>query len=377
MNRNTVLWVIRDIPIAESPYRQLRAIRIPKSLAPLQISTNPFAPSVCGRLSKRMQFIFQCEISVKFLASFLPNVFQGCNCGIAVKVQLLLGHLARVAACCAAMGAVAPMAVPQMPQPATAQPHADPPLPDIRWLIQEVQEHQRQLDKVRESYTYTSMEIGQDIDANGQIKKTETKVSEVSFVNGHIIGRTVKKNGQPLSEHDQQKETERVTKLVEEAEKTPPVRPPISISRVLEIMDVSNERRMIFRGRTTIVFDFVGRRDAKTHGRAEDASKKLQGTIWIDEADCQVAHLEAVFIDNFHVAGGFLANIQKGSNFHFDQELVNGEIWLPTGVEGAMQARVLLLKNLRRRSIERDYDYKRFKVETQQKDTEIARPKKP
>lgn len=324
-----------------------------------------------------MQFIFQCEISVKLLAFFLPNVFQGCDCGIAVKVQLLLSHLARVAACCAAMEAIALMAVPQMPQPATAQAHADPPLPDIRWLIQEVQEHQRQLDKVRESYTYTAMEIGQDIDANGQIKKTETKVSEVFFVNGHIIGRTVKKNVQPLSEHDQQKETERVTKLVEKAEKTPPGRPPISISRVLEIMDVTNERRMIFRGRATIVFDFVGRKDAKTHGLAEDASKKLQGTIWIDEADCQVAHLEATFIDNFHVAGGFLVNIQKGSNFHFDQELVNGEIWLPTGVEGTMQARVLLLKNLRRRSIERDYDYKRFKVETQQKDTEIARPKKP
>ena len=107
----------------------------------------------------------------------------------------------------------------------------------------------------------------------------------------------MKKNGQPLNDHDQQKETERVTKLVEKVEKTPTGHPPhhptISVSRVLEIMDVRNERRVNFRGRTTIVFDFVGREDAKTHGLVEDASKKLQGTIWIDEADCQVAHLEA------------------------------------------------------------------------------------
>ena len=171
---------------------------------------------------------------------------------------------------------------------------------------------------------------------------------------------------------------ERVTKLVEKVEKTPPGQPPISVSRLLEIMDVRNERRVNFRGRTTIVFDFVGRKDAKTHGLAEDASKKLQGTIWIDEADRQVAHLEATFIDNFHVAGGLLANVQRGSNFHFDQELVNGELWLPTGVEGTMQARVLLLKNLRRHSIERDYDYKRFKVGTQQaKDAEVAPAKRP
>jgi hypothetical protein len=244
--------------------------------------------------------------------------------------------------------------------------------------MQEVQEHQKQLDKIRESYTYTSMQTRQDIDANGQAKKTETEEDEVFFVNGHVIERTVKKNGQPLSDHDQQEETERVTKLVEKAEKTPPRQPPISVSRVLEIMDVRNERRVNFRGRTAIVFDFVGRKDAKTHGLAEDASKKLQGAIWIDEADRQVAHLEATFIDNFHVAGGLIADIQRGSKFHFDQEPVNGELWLPTGVEATMQARVLLVKNLRRHSIERDYDFKRFNVEAQQAtDVEAAPAKRP
>ncbi len=291
-------------------------------------------------------------------------------------VHPLPSHLARLLVCCAAMGSVALLAAPLIPQPATGRSRSDPPLPDIRWLMQEVQEHQKQLDKIRESYTYTSMETGQDIGGNGRVKKTETKESEVFFVNGHIIGRTVKKNGQPLSDHDQQKETERVTKLVEKAEKTPPEQPPMSVSRVLEIMDVRNERRVNFRGRPTIVFDFVGRKDAKTHGLAEDASKKLQGTIWIDEVDCQVAHLEVTFIDNFHVAGGLFVNIQKGSNFHFDQELVNGELWLPTGLEGMMQARLLLVKNIRRHSIERDYGYKRFSVETQQKDAEIAPAKK-
>jgi hypothetical protein len=293
-------------------------------------------------------------------------------------VHPLPSHLARVMVCCAAMGSMALLAASQTPHQATEQPRADPPLPDIRRLMQEVQEHQKQLDKIRESYTFTSMQTGQDIDANGQVKKTETEESEVVFVNSHVIARTVKKNGKPLSDHDQQKETERVTKLVEKAEKTPPGQPSIGVSRVLEIMDVRNERRVNFRGRTTIVFDFVGRKDAKTHGLVEDASKKLQGTIWIDEADCQVAHLEVTFIDNFHVAGGLFVNIEKGSNFHFDQELVNGELWLPTGIEGTMQARLLLLKNIRRHSVERDYDYKRFKVETQQaKDAEVAPAKRP
>jgi hypothetical protein len=265
--------------------------------------------------------------------------------------------------------------------PQDAPQASNAPLPDIRQLMQQVQDHQRQLDKIRESYTYTSVQTTQDIDANGQVRKTETEENEDFFVNSHIVERTVKKDGQPLSDHEQQKETERVTKLVEKAEKTPPGQPlegpTISVSRVLELMDVHNERRVMFRGRPAIVFDFVGRKDAKTHGLAEDASKKLQGTIWIDEADRQVAHLEVTFIDNFHVAGGLLANVQKGSNFHFDQEQVNGELWLPTGGEGTIQARVLLLKNLRQHFIERDYDYKRFKVETQAKDAQTPAPKNP
>ena len=242
------------------------------------------------------------------------------------------------------------------------------------------------------------------------MKKTETEEHEDFFVNGHLIERTVKKNGQPLSEHDQQKETERVTKLVEKAEKTPrdqPLEgPTISVSRLLEIMDVRNERRVNFRGRAAIVFDFVGRKNAKTHGLAEDASKKLQGTVWIDEADRQVAQLEVSFDENFHVGGGLIANVQKGSYFRFDQSPVNhpnvkdpssgtpvdhphdkgpssgtpvtGELWLPTGGEGTMQARVLLLKNFRQHIIERDYDYKRFKVETQQPgDAKVMTEKKP
>jgi hypothetical protein len=250
-----------------------------------------------------------------------------------------------------------------------AQPSAAAPLPDIRALMLEVQAHQKELEKVRENYTYSSLQTTQDIDSDGHVKKTETVEGEDFFVNGHVIERTVKKDGKPLDDHEQQKETERVTKLVEKAEKTPPDQPlegqSISISRVLEIMDVRNPRREMFRNRAAIVFDFVGRKDAKTHGIVEDASKKLEGTLWIDEADRQVAHMDVLFIDNFRVAGGLVATIEKGSNFHFDQSPVNGELWMPTGAEASVDARVLLVKGVRQHFIERDSDFKRFHVETQ------------
>ena len=251
------------------------------------------------------------------------------------------------------------------------QPQA-PALPDIRQLMREVQEHQKQVEKIREDDTYTALITTQDMDANGHVTKTESEEDENFFVNSHLIARKVKKDGKPLDPHEEQKETERVTKLVEKAQATPPGQPiegqTISISRLLDIMDVRNPRRENYNGRPAIVFDFIGRKDAKTHGLVEDASKKLQGTLWIDEADRQVAHLEVSFNDNFRVAGGMLATVQKGSNFHFDQSPVGGGVWLPTGGEGSMQARLMLFKNLRQHFIERDYDFKHFSVETQSKD---------
>jgi len=254
--------------------------------------------------------------------------------------------------------------------PVQAQQPVSAPLPEIRQLMKEVQEHQKQLEKVRENYTYTDALTIQEMDGDGGVAKTETQESEEFFVNGHRISRKVKKDGKPLEGHDLEKETERVTKEVEKAGKTPPDQPlegqAVSIGRLLEIMDVRNPRREVYRGRPAIVFDFVGRKDAKTHGLAEDASKKLQGTMWVDEADREVAHLDVAFTDNFHVAGGIVANVQKGSNFHFDQAKVNGEIWLPTGADVTMLVRVLLFKNLRQHITARDYDFRRFRVDAEQ-----------
>ena len=275
---------------------------------------------------------------------------------------------------------LAPLLAPAQPP---AQPMSNAPLPDIRELMRQVVQHQRELEKVRENYTFNSVQSVEDIDASGKATKTETEEYNDFFVNGHIIERMVKKNGQPLTAGEEQKETDRVTKLIGKAEKTPPNQPlegqEVSVSRLLDIMDVRNPRRAIFRGRPTILFDFVGRKDAKTHGLVEDASKKLEGTIWIDEADREVAHLEVRFDDNFRIAGGLFASVEKGSNFEFDQAPVESAagsgLWLPTGGEANMQARVLLLKNLRQRVTERDFDFQHFGVETQQsKDAKAVVP---
>ena len=256
---------------------------------------------------------------------------------------------------------------------APAQQAAQKPLPDIHQLMKEVNEHQKKLDKVRENYTYTETQTTEDIDAKNRVTKTETREVEIFFVNGHGMWRLVKKDGKPLDENEQKKESERLTKAVEKAqqpetdkEKEKEAKDEITLRDVLDVMDVRNPRREVFRGRSTIVFDFVGRKDAKTHGMAEDVSKKLQGALWVDEADREVVHLDVSFNDNFHVAGGLVANIEKGSNFHFDQAPVNGEIWFPTSAEGTVAMRLFLVKGIRQHFTVRDYGFQRFHAVAEQ-----------
>jgi hypothetical protein len=255
-------------------------------------------------------------------------------------------------------------------QGAAKLPAASAPLPDIRALMLQVQAHQRQLDKIRENYTFHEFVQTDDLDSNGNIKKTEIEESEIFYVNGHHIDRLVKKNGKDLTPDEQKKEQDRVAKQVDKASKLEPGKSleggEISISRILDIMKASNPRRVSWNGRDTIAFDFVGDPHAQTHGIAEDASKKIAGTLWVDEKDLQVAHLTVHFDDNFHVGAGLVATVQKGSSFEIDQALVNNELWLPSAGQAHLQARVLLVKGYRQSVSFKYSNYQRFHADATQ-----------
>jgi hypothetical protein len=251
-----------------------------------------------------------------------------------------------------------------------ADPTPKTPPIDIHETLRRVQDHQKQVEALREDYTFQTVQTKQQMDGDGNVKSTETEERETFFVNGHMIGRVVKREARALGADDQKKEDARVRDLVEKAQVTPPDErlqgPSITVSRVLDLVDLRNPRRESYHGRPAIVFEFVGRKDAKTHGMMEDASKKLQGTVWIDEADLQVAHLDVLVADPIRIAGGLLASVQKGSTFKFDQAPVERGLWLPVGSEANMQARLLLFKNLHERVVQRDFGFKCFRVQTGQ-----------
>jgi len=246
-------------------------------------------------------------------------------------------------------------------------------IPDPAALLKDVLDHQHQTDAIRENYTFHEIVRTETLDGNDKVKETTTLESEVFFVSGRRIIRLVKREGVELSAKDQAREQERVKKEIDGVLSAPRGaqrgrgggRARI-VSEILAVAKTSNPRRVSFRGRDTLVFDFAGDPKAKASGMDQNAAKKLAGTVWIDEADRQVARLEVHFYDSFRIGGGLLASVQKGTSMNVDQSPLGEGLWMQVSSEDHLAARVVV-KNFRMNVHIQDFDFKKFDIGTVQK----------
>lgn len=242
-------------------------------------------------------------------------------------------------------------------------------LPDAATLLRDVEAHQKHLDEVRENYTFRSIQTIRHLDGKGNLKSTDTEEHEVFFIKRHEVQKLVRKNGKDLTPDEAKKEQDRVNKEVQKYERQSQEdadKDEITVTRLLEIVSFSNPRRVLMNGRKTIAFDFVGNPHAKTHGRNEEALKKVYGTVWIDEADREVSRMSATLDQNYHVGFGLLASVAKGSNLVFDQALIRNEVWLPTAIALHLQAKALLVLGMRADVDVRFDQYLKFEADAEQ-----------
>lgn len=254
-------------------------------------------------------------------------------------------------------------------------------LPDLKKLFEQLDANQKQIDKIKENYAGTRLEEETEYDKTGKVTKKEAKEFTFFYLDGEEISTLMKKDGKELSEGEQKKENEQTQKRIEEvqkqskkkeekAEKTKEEgkdekdKDDPGIEVFLRTSQFVNPRRERFRGQDVLVFDFEPNPEYKAKNMVERLVKELAGVVWVDEKANDVARLEAYFVGDFHLGGGILASVQKGTSFVFEQAYLNNEVWLPTYEEAHVGARVLLVKGFKLNAITRYSDYKRFNVET-------------
>ena len=269
------------------------------------------------------------------------------------------------------------------------------PLPDIAQLLRQVQANEDKVDLLLENYTYTQTETARELQSDGTLRDKESRTEQVTHYKGVEIRRVIAKNGKPLNQNEQEKEDARAAKRIEEIDKTLEKRQEkrvkqassgqpsdeggdrISIAEILRASNLVNPRREQFRGRDVVVFDFEPNPNFN-YSNAKSFLKffgKTAGAIWIDEADKQVARIEAVLSDNFKVGGGFVANLKKGASFTLEQARFNNEIWLPASADINLSVKVLLVKGFNINAAIRYGEYQKFN--TQVKDAKVDDLQKP
>jgi len=251
---------------------------------------------------------------------------------------------------------------------------AQAPFPDPATLLKETQANQHKMEEIRENYTFHRILIEEDLDEKGAVVKTTTQEREIFFVNGHRIGRLVKKNGVGVTGSEEKNEQSSVKKLIETSLKAPPQRRAGQvgmIGQILPMATVSNPRRVTFHGRGTLAYDFTGDPHAKGKNTNENAAKKMAGTLWFDEADRQVARMEVHFYDNFRI-GGFLLSVQKGTMFEVERSPIGDGLWMETSRDEHVDARIVV-KKFRQNTHARDFDFKKFNVEAVEKPSPPAK----
>ena len=280
-----------------------------------------------------------------------------------------MGHRCRALLLCIASVSIAAQ------QPATPADPTSPgaqPLPPLPPLLLDVGRNEKKTEAAARDYTYHVHLQQLELENDGNIKKTTTTDSESVTIDGIRVDRTVARDGKPLTPEQVQKESDRIDKEVAKAKARREKResqgketdsngdPVLTASRILELGTFTNARRVDLDGRPTIIADYNGDPNAKTHTEFEKAFRDLVGTVWIDEHDRVLVRAAGHFLHNFKIGGGLVVDIKEGSSFEIRYTRINNEVWLPTEATGQGKVRFLLFTGFNGRVHLVTSDYRKF-----------------
>jgi hypothetical protein len=250
------------------------------------------------------------------------------------------------------------------------------PLPDVPTLLRDIGKNQQALEDLRKLYTRHLAEEEDKVDSGGQVKSRTVKEYDVFYIGEDQVLHLLAKDGKPLDADEKKQEDDRFNKRFDDLKKKQAEfsgdpkkqakkveEDEAEISDFLRAELFTNPRRDHFRGQEVIAFDFNGNPEYKPRKRIDGIIQKLSGVMWVDEQAREIVRLEARFAEAVKVGGGLLASLEKGSNFVFEQEKINDEVWLPSYAEVHFAGRIFVVK-LKQNAIEHYTDYKKFRVGT-------------
>jgi hypothetical protein len=227
--------------------------------------------------------------------------------------------------------------------------------------------------KLSENYTWKETRIFREKDRNGKVKEQRSRTYDVTIIDGKEYERLILEDGRPLPPEKERKEQAKLDKEIAELQKESPSD---RARRLAKQKEEREERERMFRavpkafrfqvvgeetieGRPTWVIAATPREGFKPFNRPTSWLPKMKGKLWIDKQALIWLKADVETLDTISF-GLLLARVGKGSTMHFEQQLVNGEVWMPRRTEVEFDARLALLKKLYGETEILYSDYKKF-----------------
>lgn len=267
---------------------------------------------------------------------------------------------------------------------AAAQTPVEPPLPDVATLAREVRARLEPDSVLLGQYTYKERRRDVKVSKLGRLHLGPWREFEVypSTEPGATYKRLVTVDGAPLppdvlarrdAEHRQrvldrqaqlsaETPAQRSKRLATRAKEQREEREAVDdLFRIYEFRVIRREMRA---GRPTLLVSLAPKPGVKPRTDAGKYLERMQGYVWIDEADRQLVRGEMTVIRDITFGLGLLARLHTGSEVHFRRALVNGEIWLPAEATFKTAGRTLLFRKFDLQTTTYYSDYRKFDVST-------------
>jgi hypothetical protein len=252
-------------------------------------------------------------------------------------------------------------------EPAGAGSPAEAALPDGNAYVRQLVERHRARERILDSYSYDVLERREELDASGSVKKTRSRRYEVFFVRGRPVRRLVGEDDRPLSAERQRKADREAREKAEAISGGTAVseQPGMRLSAILDRYDFRSVGREPIDARASIVLDFgalPGRRSID----GDNVLRNLAGRIWVDEAEGEVVRAEARNTSTIKFALGLGASVATLA-FRLEFRKVDDSVWLPSRIEATVAGRALLFKGFRTRVTTTYGNYRRFRVDVDER----------
>ena len=226
-------------------------------------------------------------------------------------------------------------------------------------------------------YTWIARETERSLDSSGRVKSETDQAWETVVLYGEPHRRILERDCKPLSPADQRKEQEKLDKAVAKLERETPAQRERRVADyekerakdrefLREVTDLYNfrlEGEETIDGHKVWVISATPNPGYQAKHREAKALQKIQGKLWIDQAEYQWVRLEAQTTATISF-GLFLARLSPGAKIIFESTRVNDEVWLPKREWARGAARLGLVKKL---SMEQEVtwnNYRKFQVDS-------------